>query len=69
MRAAAMMGRKERTHAPVIAASLEALVPPNHFYRHLDRTLDLSFEGDLVAERYAALGRPSVDPVVFFKML
>lgn len=63
-----MMGSKERTLAPVVAVSLEALVPPNHFYRHLDRTLDLSFVRDLVAERYATGGRPSIDPVVFFKL-
>jgi hypothetical protein len=26
-----------------IAVSLEQLVPANHFYRHLEATLDLSF--------------------------
>jgi transposase len=48
--------------------SLEDLVPANHFYRHLDRTLDLSFVRDLVAPCYAAGGRPSIDPVVFFRL-
>jgi hypothetical protein len=47
---------------------LEALVPPDHFYRHLDRTLDLSFVRDLVQDTYAPLGRPSIDPIVFFKI-
>ena len=50
-----------------ITGSLDAVVPANHFYRHLDATLDLSFVRDLVRERYAAGGRPSIDPVVFFK--
>jgi hypothetical protein len=36
-----MMGRKERAFAPLVAVSLEALVPQDHFYRHLDRILDL----------------------------
>ena len=42
--------------------------PPDHFYRHLERTLDLAFVRDLVRETYAGIGRPSIDPVVFFKL-
>src|SRR5436189_12127 len=56
-----------RVDQPVVA-SLGALVPADHFYRHLDRTLDLSFVRDLVQDAYAAGGRPSIDPVVFFKL-
>lgn len=63
-----MMGLKERAFAPLVAVSLEALVPQDHFYRHLDRTLDLSFVRDLVQDTYAPLGRPSIDPVVFFRL-
>lgn len=63
-----MMGCKERTFAPLVAVSLEALVPSDHFYRHLQRVLDLSFVRELVQETYAALGRPSIDPEVFFKL-
>ena len=63
-----MMGCKERAFAPLVAVSLEKLVPQDHFYLHLDRTLDLSFVRDLVQKAYAALGRPSIDPVVFFKL-
>ena len=44
------------------------LVPPDHFYRHLDRTLGLSFVRDQVRDAYAAGGRPSIDPVVFFRL-
>ena len=65
---AAMMDSKERAFAPLVAVSLEALVPPDHVYRHLERTLDLSFVRDLVQDTYAASGRPSIDPVVFFRM-
>jgi transposase len=64
-----MMGTKTRLFTPVPAVSLEELVPADHFYRHLDRALDLSFVRDLVRDRYAVgLGRPSVDPVVFFRL-
>jgi transposase len=64
-----MMGMKARLFTPVPAVSLDELVPADHFYRHVDRVLDLSFVRDLVQGRYAAgVGRPSVDPVVFFKL-
>jgi transposase len=62
------MGIKERAFGPLCNLSLEALVPGDHVYRHLDATLDLSFVRDLVADCYAAGGRPSIDPVVFFKL-
>ncbi len=63
-----MMGTKGRDFAPLVNVSLEDLVPATHFYRHVERTLDLSFVRALVAPCYAAGGRPSIDPVVFFKL-
>jgi transposase len=63
-----MMGYKARAFGPLGEVTLEDLVPPDHFYRHIERTLDLSFVRDLVRTRYAALGRPSIDPVVYFKL-
>jgi transposase len=63
-----MMGSKQRQFAPLINVSLEELVPQDHFYRHLERTLDLSFVREFVQESYASGGRPSIDPVVFFKL-
>jgi transposase len=62
------MGTKLRNFAPLPDLSLEELVPKDNFYRRLEETLDLSFVRDLVEERYAPPGRPSVDPVVFFKL-
>ena len=44
------------------------MVPIDHFYRHLERTLDLSFVRELLQETDAGIGRPSIDPVVFFKL-
>jgi transposase len=63
-----MMGSKQRHFAPLINASLEDLVPVDHFYRHLEKSLDLSFVREFVQETYASKGRPSIDPVVFFKL-
>jgi transposase len=58
---------KERDLERSVLVSLERLVPANHFYRHLDATLDLSFVRAWVAELYAPIGRPSIDPEVFFR--
>jgi transposase len=63
-----MMGSKDRAFAPLINVSLEQLVPADHFYRHLHQSLDLAFVRQLVAPFYAAGGRPSIDPIVFFKL-
>ena len=63
-----MMGSKQRHFVPLIQVSLEELVPADHFYRHLEQTLDLSFVREFVHETYAGKGRPSIDPVVFFKL-
>ncbi len=62
------MGTKARIFQPLVNVSLEDLVPADHFYRHLERALDLSFVRELVRDRYSAFGRPSIDPVVFFKL-
>jgi transposase len=51
-----------------IAVSLEDLVPRDHFYRHLEATLDLSFVREWTRDLYAERGRPSIDPVIFFKL-
>src|SRR5690242_9635067 len=63
-----MMGMKERSFAQLVTVSLEDLVPADHFYRHLERSLDLAFVREFVQETYAGKGRPSIDPVVFFKL-
>jgi transposase len=64
-----MMGTKIRAFTSLPRDfSLEDLVPEDHFYRRLERTLDLSFVRGSVEELYANGGRPSVDPVVFFEL-
>ncbi len=67
---ATMMGTKIRSFAPLPRdVSLEELVPKDNFYRRLEQRLDLTFVRELVRPLYAKGGRPSVDPVVFFKAL
>jgi transposase len=54
-----MIGIKERVFGPLPAVTLEELVP---------RTLDRHFVRALVRDTFAEAGRPSIDPVVFFKL-
>jgi transposase len=64
-----MMGTKVRSFSPLPHhLSLEDLVPEDNFYCRLEARLDLSFVRELVGPLYARGGRPSVDPVVFFKL-
>src|SRR5215211_3232997 len=63
-----MMGTKARVFTLLPPVSLEELVPSDHFYRHLEHTLDLGFVRELVRDAYADIGRPSIDTVVFFKL-
>ena len=56
-----MMGSKERHFAPLIPVSLEELVPQDHFYRHLEHTLDLSLVRELVQKTYAGSVCPSIE--------
>jgi transposase len=63
-----MMGIKRRTFCNHSQINLEHLVPQDNFYRKLEAKLDLSFTRDLVQHLYRPYGRPSVDPIVFFKL-
>jgi hypothetical protein len=63
-----MLGHKARDFKPLTAVSLDDLVPGDNFYRKVDRCLDLGFIRDLVCKLYSVMGRPSIDPIVFFKL-
>ncbi|UOQ69109.1 IS1182 family transposase [Hymenobacter volaticus] len=52
-----------------IQTSLVKLVPAGHFYQQLLQAVDFSFVRPLFAPFYSAGGRPSLDPVVFVKLL
>ena len=59
---------KARDLGEPLLVSLDDLVSADQFYRHLERAFDLAFVREMVQETYAAIGRPSIDPVVFFKL-
>ena len=56
----------ERDHVEML--SIEQLVPENHLVRKLDAAIDFSFIYPLVENLYSAFGRPSIDPVILFKI-
>jgi transposase len=47
---------------------MEDLVPEDNFYRQVEQCVDLGFVRDLVCHLYSDFGRPSIDPIVFFKL-
>ena len=63
-----MLGHKPRVFRPHYEVCLDDLVPQDNFFRKVEGCLDLEFVRDLVCDLYAVTGRPSIDPVVFFKL-
>ena len=63
-----MIGIKDREFKIHPKISLDDLVPEDNFYRQLETCINLEFIRDLVQDLYSNLGRPSIDPVVFFKL-
>ncbi|GAB4026858.1 IS1182 family transposase [Spirosoma gilvum] len=51
------------------STSLIKLVPARHFYQQLLKEVDFSFIRPLFEPFYSSTGRPSIDPVVFVKLL
>jgi transposase len=48
---------------------LETFVPENHLLRKVDQAIDFRFIYELVEPLYSTIGRPSIDPIVLFKLL
>ena len=63
-----MLGQKPRVFQPHSEVCLDDLVPQDNFFRQVEGCLDLDFVRDLVCDLYSDTGRPSIDPVVFFKL-
>lgn len=63
-----MLGHKPRVFKLHPEVCLNDLVPQDNLYRQVEGCLDLEFVRDLVSDLYSDTGRPSIDPVVFFKL-
>ena len=64
-----MQGRKSFAPKMIYQVNLDTLVPQDHFYRKLDKALDLHFLYKETAGYYGAEGQESIDPIVFFKII
>jgi transposase len=62
-----MLGRKDKQFESHVI-SVEEFVPRGNFYRRLEERFSLNFVHGLVEDQYASRGRPSIDPIVFFKL-
>ena len=61
-------GRENRDRLEIF--SIEGFVPADHLLRKIDSAVDFSHIYDIVEDLYCAdNGRPSIDPVVIFKMV
>ncbi|MGI4737579.1 MAG: transposase [Janthinobacterium lividum] len=64
-----MQGQKQFTDKVVVRFRLSERVPRHNLYRRLDEVLDLRFLYEETQALYSHTGQPSLDPVVFFKLL
>ena len=58
-----------RKNDSFILSTIDELVPSDHKVRELEEAIDWTFIYPLVRPLYSSFGRPSIDPVVLFKML
>lgn len=65
----AMTIRNNHKDFGFILGSIEDYVPEDHLVRILEEAIDWCFIYPLVKPLYSSFGRPSVDPVVLFKMI
>lgn len=63
------MTRRSSKHDSIILNTIEDLVPQDHDVRKLDSCIEWDFIYPLVKDLYSDFGRPSIDPVVLFKMV
>lgn len=63
------MTKQEYKKDCIILSTLEELVPQEHLVRKLDNCIDFRFIEELVKDLYSVSGRPSVPPVVLFKLI
>jgi len=63
-----MLGKKKFQPKLIYNLTLDDLVPVDNLYRRLEKFLDLRFVYKECEKLYGTTGKPSIDPVVFFKL-
>lgn len=64
-----MTNRHNRKSDCFIFLTIEEMVPQNHLVRKLEKGIDFNFIYKKVEHLYSTVGKPSIDPVVLFKLL
>ena len=64
-----MQGHKQFVDKAVLCFRLSERVPTRNFYRRLRDVLDWEFLRQQTRPVYSYTGQPSLDPVVFFKLV
>lgn len=65
-----MLNKIENIQSEIILYTLEELVPEESLFRKIDKYIDFTFIYDKVKDLYCEdNGRPSIDPVVLFKLV
>jgi transposase len=64
-----MQGHKQFVDKVVLRFRLSERVPPHNLYRRLAELLDWDFLYEQTQALYSHTGQPSLDPVVFFKLM
>lgn len=64
-----MMTRQKYRNDCIILKTIEDIVPKEHLVRKMDAAIDLKFIEDEVESLYSAFGKPSIPPLVLFKLL
>lgn len=65
----AMTNRHNQKNDCFILLTIDEIVPQNHLVRKLEAGVDFSFIYPKVEHLYSSVGRPSIDPVVLFKLI
>lgn len=63
-----MQGKKDHESKLFYAVALNRLVPVDHPVRRIREVLDLGFPYGETRQYYSHEGKPSIDPVVLFKI-
>lgn len=65
-----MLTKNENVQAEIVMCTMEQIVPQNSIFRKIAKYIDFSFIYDKVKDLYCENnGRPSIDPVVLFKLV
>ena len=65
-----MLSKKEYMQSEIIMYTMEDLVPKDSLFRRIDKCIDFTFIYEEVKDLYCHdNGRPSIDPVVLFKLV